>query len=116
VVLSDPEGNEFCVLEPRPGYTTTESLAAIVVDAVDPLALASFWAEATGWRIGAQEPVIVGLRAPTGRDPWLEFLHTAERKERPNRLRPLLRHGSVLATAEARTDPEGNEFSLLRRP
>jgi hypothetical protein len=116
VVLSDPEGNEFCVLEPRPGYTTTESLAAVVVNAVEPLALASFWAEATGWRIGAREPVIVGLRAPTGRGPWLEFLRTSERKERPNRVRFLVRHDSRLTTAPGRADPEGNEFLLLEWP
>jgi predicted enzyme related to lactoylglutathione lyase len=111
-VLIDPEGNEFCVLEPRPGYTSTEALAAIVVDALDPLALASFWTAQSGWRIGAQEPVIVGLRAPTGRGPWLEFLRTTEPKERPNRLRLAL-SGVPDAPNRANSDPEGNEFVLL---
>lgn len=106
------EGNEFCVLEPRPGYISTEALAAIVVDALDPLALASFWTIRTGWRIGAQESVIVGLRAPTGRGPWLEFLRTMEPKERPNRLRLALA-GAPDAPDRPNTDPEGNEFLLL---
>ena len=32
VVLADPEGNEFCVLEPRPVYRDTGPVAAVVVD------------------------------------------------------------------------------------
>jgi len=109
VVLADPAGNEFCVLEPRPGYTTTETLAAVVVDSLDPAAQAAFWSELTGWRAGSEVPgVIVGLRAPDGRGPWLEFLRTGEPKRHPNRLRPIVRtHRS------ATTDPEGNEFSLV---
>jgi predicted enzyme related to lactoylglutathione lyase len=108
-VMIDPEGNEFCVLEPRPRYTAT--VAAIVVDAVDPLSLASFWAETTGWRIGAQEPVIVGLHAPTGRGSWLEFLLTTEPRRHPNRLRLGVAGGP--GPAGVRVDPEGNEFFLL---
>lgn len=111
-VLIDPEGNEFCVLEPRPGYTSTEALAAIVVDAFDPLKLASFWTGQSGWRIAAQEPAIVGLRAPTGRGPWLEFLRTTEPKEHPNRLRLALA-GVPDAPNRINSDPEGNEFVLL---
>ncbi|GHF86190.1 hypothetical protein GCM10017566_70100 [Amycolatopsis bartoniae] len=112
VVLADPAGNEFCVLEPRPGYTTTESLAAIVVDSLDPLAQATFWTTHSGWRIAAREQVIVGLRAPTGRGPWLEFLRTEEPKQSPNRIRLAL----AGAPAGNSTDPEGNEFILLDQP
>jgi predicted enzyme related to lactoylglutathione lyase len=108
-VMIDPEGNEFCVLGPRPRYTTT--VAAIVVDAVDPLPLASFWAETTGWRIGAQEPVIVGLRDPSGRGSWLEFLLTTEPRHHPDRLRLGVAGGP--GQAGVRVDPEGNEFLLL---
>ncbi|GAB2973863.1 hypothetical protein GCM10017788_71380 [Amycolatopsis acidiphila] len=110
-VLIDPEGNEFCVLEPRPGYTSTEALAAIVVDALDPLELASSWTGPSGWRIAAREPVIVGLRAPTGRGPWLEFLRSAEPKERPNRLRLAL--AGAPGAERVDRDQEGNEFVLL---
>ncbi|GAB3571934.1 VOC family protein [Amycolatopsis endophytica] len=136
VVLADPEGNEFCVLEPRPGYTTTEAVAAIVVDTHDPLALATFWAEAAGWRIGNQEPVIVGLRAPTGRGPWLEFLRAGDTKTIKNRLHldvaPFADGDTAAESArlcglgahridigqrdvpwEVLADPEGNEFCVL---
>lgn len=113
-VLIDPEGNEFCVLEPRPGYTSTEALAAIVVDALDPASLSTAWTEPSGWRIVNREPVIVGLRAPTGRGPWLEFLRTAEPKQTPNRLRLALA-GSP-GTVRVERDQEGNEFTLLDQP
>src|SRR6476659_9481502 len=48
-VLADPEGNEFCVLDPRPVYRDTGPVAAVVVDCPDPAAVAGFWALATGW-------------------------------------------------------------------
>ncbi|MTD53590.1 VOC family protein [Amycolatopsis pithecellobii] len=111
-VMIDPGGNEFCVLEPRPGYPSTEALAAIVVDALDPMALASEWMVRSGWRIGSQQQVIVGLRAPTGRGPWLEFLRTDEPKERPNRVRLALA-GEPGAPGRVGRDSEGNEFVLL---
>ena len=36
VVLADPEGNEFCVLEPRDRHIGRGPIASIVVDAADP--------------------------------------------------------------------------------
>jgi len=107
-VMIDPEGNEFCVLEPRPGYTSGGALAAIVVDSLDPAAIAAFWSAAIGWPAAARQEAIVGLRAPSGRGPWLEFLRTAEPKKRANRLRL-----EITGSAEL-TDPEGNEF-LVRQ-
>src|ERR1700720_1975486 len=41
-VLADPEGNEFCVLEPRPVYRDTGPVAAVVADCADPRALTPF--------------------------------------------------------------------------
>jgi hypothetical protein len=43
VVLADPEGNEFCVLDPRPVYRDTGPVAAVVADCANPAALAAFW-------------------------------------------------------------------------
>ncbi|MEV7554079.1 VOC family protein [Amycolatopsis sp. NPDC089917] len=134
VVLADPEGNEFCVLEPREQYEGTGAIASVVVDALDPERLARFWAAALGWEIGVREESIVGLRPPDGRGPWVEFLASQDDKLRRNRLRFEIaprrggsraaevrrlralgapgqgsaRHGSV-----AMVDPEGNEFSVL---
>jgi hypothetical protein len=36
VVLADPEGNEFCVLEPREMYMDTGPVAAVITDCADP--------------------------------------------------------------------------------
>jgi hypothetical protein len=126
IVMADPEGNEFCVLEPRPEYAATGALAAVVMDAVDPAELARFWSAATGWPQVTASPKTVSLRAPHGRGPWLELVWTGEPHESPNRvwvdLRPgkdraaevayLLELGARRVGAEL-ADPEGNEFRIL---
>ena len=48
-VLADPQGNEFCVVEPRSIYRDTGPMAAVVVDCADPRAMARFWGEARPW-------------------------------------------------------------------
>src|ERR1700746_1800859 len=50
-VLADPEGNEFCVLEPRPVYLDTGPIAVVVADCSDPRALARFWDGAMDWTL-----------------------------------------------------------------
>ncbi len=55
VVLADPEGNEFCVLEPRDRHVGRGPIASIVVDAADPAAVARFWVAASGWPIAAEQ-------------------------------------------------------------
>jgi predicted enzyme related to lactoylglutathione lyase len=74
IVLADPEGNELCVLEPRERYLGAGPLAAVVIDCVDPRALAPFWAAATGWTIAGQDDDLVSLHAPHGRPPDVELL------------------------------------------
>jgi predicted enzyme related to lactoylglutathione lyase len=74
-VMADPEGNEFCVLEPREVYRDTGPVAAIVTDADDPEDLASFWVDAAGWQVRTEdEPGFARLRSPDGAGPYLEFL------------------------------------------
>jgi predicted enzyme related to lactoylglutathione lyase len=137
VVLADPEGNEFCVLEPRERYAGSGTVASILIDAHAPERLAGFWAGITGWSIEAREgDVLVGLRAPSGRGPWLEFLRTDDVKRVKNRVHPdvappagadhaaavseVLAFGAVPADLGGRSlpwrvlaDPEGNEFCVL---
>lgn len=76
VVLADPEGNEFCVLEPREEYMGCGPLAAVVVDARDPTALARFWSDMTGLPVVRIHPGYASLRRPSGF--WLEFVHTVD--------------------------------------
>src|SRR5690606_20720015 len=66
VVLADPEGNELCVLDPRPEYADAGAIAAVVVDVPDPGALAPFWAAATGYAVEPQPRGDVRLVPPGG--------------------------------------------------
>lgn len=74
VVLSDPEGNPFCVLDPREMYRATGPIASIAVAARDPHAVAPFWIAASGWTVAQNEDDVVALRHPSGTGPFLEFL------------------------------------------
>ncbi|WP_332838667.1 VOC family protein [Nocardia bovistercoris] len=138
VVLADPEGNEFCVLEPREQYVDTGAIAAIVVDTTDPLRLAAFWSAASGWPLGYDTAEVAGLRSATGLGSWLEFVRTGESKSGRNRLRldltsfpaddpaleverlraagaiPLAAGSLGAAPGLPLADPETNEFCLLR--
>lgn len=131
VVLADPGGNEFCVLEHRDVYADAGRLAAIVVDARDPVALASFWSSATGWEVVRAEPGFASLRAPDGRGPWLELLRTNDPKVAKNRIHldvrgdaGLVERVRALGATSAEVgqgdvpwvvlrDPQGNEFCVL---
>jgi hypothetical protein len=136
VVLADPEGNEFCVLEPRDIYRDTGPVAAIVVGAGDPAALAPFWAAAAGWTIERDEGDIAGLRSPAGTGPYLELLRVPGGKLVKDRLHPdvapypsddpaaevarLLQAGARPADVgqgdvpwTVLADPEGHEFCVL---
>ena len=136
VVLGDPEGNEFCVLEPRPIYRDTGPVAAIVVDSKEPRSLASFWALAGGWTAHGEEKGLVRLRSPHESGPYLELLTSSDVKQVKNRVHldvaPLKEDdhtaatNNLLAAGAARVeigqgevswtvlaDPEGNEFCVL---
>ncbi|MEU5811891.1 VOC family protein [Streptomyces sp. NPDC047718] len=135
-VLADPEGNEFCVLEPRKVHRDTGPLAAVVVDCADPRAMARFWNGATDWTLHEVTDERAVLRSAAGVGPYLEFLRTPDVKTVPDRihldllpypgddpaaevarLRALgatdldVGQGDVPWTCMA--DPEGHEFCVL---
>jgi predicted enzyme related to lactoylglutathione lyase len=138
VVLADPEGNEFCVLDPRDRYTDAPGLAAIVLDANDPERLAAFWTEATGWSVGDRDDHGVSLRHPNDRPPDLDLIRVPEPKSVKGRAHLDVHppadgdQGVEVARLEALgavaadvgqgpdvswvvlADPEGNEFCVLR--
>lgn len=106
VVLADPDGNEFCVLEPRDEYRGIGPVAAVVFDALDPPAQAAFWAELTGLPVTRSHPQYASLRQE-GRF-WVEFI----RVDTPQRVRNRV-HLVLAAEDDAdlpQTDPEGNEI------
>ena len=137
VVMADPEGNEFCVLEPRDEYRDTGPVAAILTDCADPAALARFWAGAAGWPVTRTEdaarwaPLTRGGGTVPGVPPG------TRRKTVKNRIHPdvapyrgedpaaevarLRAAGATLADVgqgndvsfTVLADPEGNEFCVL---
>ncbi len=136
-VLADPEGNEFCVLEPRSVYRDTGPIAAVVVDCADPRAMARFWDAGMDWTLHEVTDDQAVLRSAKGVGPYLEFVRTPDVKTVWNRvhldLRPypnddqaaevarLLALGATLADVgqgddvhwTVLADPEGNEFCVL---
>jgi len=136
-VLADPEGNEFCVLEPRPVYLDTGPIAAVVVHCSDPRALARFWDGAMDWTLHQVNDDFASLRSAKGVGPYLEFIRVPGEKTVKNRIHLDLRPypGDDQAAEVARlqalgatpadvgqgddvpwtvlADPEGNEFCVL---
>jgi hypothetical protein len=135
-VLADPEGNVFCVLEPREIYRDTGPIAAVVVDCADPRAMAGFWGETMDWTLHEVTDDRALLRSAEGVGPYLEFLRTPHLKDTWNRvhldLLPYPLDGQAAEVARLRTlgatdadvgqgdvpwkvlaDPEGNIFCVL---
>jgi hypothetical protein len=73
VVLADPEGNPFCVMEDRPEYTDTGPVAALPLDSADPDRDTAFWAWLTGWTADPVGGAPHALRHPSRRGPLLEL-------------------------------------------
>ena len=137
-VLADPEGNLFCVLEPREIYRDTGPIAAVVVDCADPRVMARFWGEAVGWTVHEVSGDHARLRSAEGVGPFLEFLRTpgGDPVWKRAHLDVLPHRGDDQAAEVARlrelgatpadvgqgdvswvvlADPEGNEFCVLGR-
>jgi hypothetical protein len=137
-VLADPEGNVFCVLEPREIYRDTGPIAAVVVDCDDPRAMAGFWDDALDWTLHEVTDDHAVLRSAKGVGPYLEFLRTPGVRAVHNRIHlDLLPHpvddqeaevarllalgattadvGQGAVSWKVLADPEGNEFCVLGR-
>ena len=135
-VLADPEGNLFCVLEPRPVYADTGPIAAVVVDCTDPRSLARFWEEATDWTLHEVTDGGARLRSAQGVGPYLELVRSSDATTARHRvhldLKPYAGDDQAAEVARLRNlgatdadvgqgdvpwtvlaDPEGNEFCVL---
>jgi hypothetical protein len=132
-VLTDPEGNAFCVMEDREVYRDTGPIAALPLDSSDPDRDAAFWTEITGWVPWAEIPGATTLRHPSGVGPLLELCHEPEPKRGKNRLHldvrrdaedndiveRVLEWGATPLTDPTDhpwlvfADPSGNEFCIL---
>lgn len=134
-VMADPEGNVFCVLEPRAIYEDTGPIAAVVVSCADPRAMARFWNEAMDWTLHEVTDDLARLQSAAGVGPYLEFVRVPDITVWTRvhlDLRPYLRDDQAAEVARLRSlgaadadigqgdvpwvvliDPEGNEFCVL---
>ncbi|MGR6321484.1 VOC family protein [Micromonospora soli] len=107
----------------------------LTVDAEDPSRLAHWWAEALGYQVVADKPDEVEIRRSPDELPGIVFVPVSAPKEGKNRLHIDLRPDDQEAEVErlvdmgARhvdigqadaawtvlSDPEGNEFCVLRQ-
>lgn len=85
VVMADPEGNEFCVIEKTPDNVDTGAIASITMDCANPAAIAPFWSAAMGMSIDRGDEDFVALRPASGRGPWLALDRVPEPKIVKNR-------------------------------
>lgn len=138
IVMADPEGNLFTVLEPRELYRGTGPIAAVVVDCSDPRAMVRFWGEAIEWTVHELTDDRALLRSVKGVGPYLEFRRKPDDEAVSNRIHldvmadPVEDQVKEVARLEdlgARqtdvgqgdvswvvlTDPVGNEFCVLGR-
>ncbi len=108
VVLADPEGNPFCVMEDRAEYTDTGPIAALPLDSADPDRDAEFWSWLTGWT-GVTSVAPRALRHPSARGPLLELCREAGPKgAAKNRLHLDVR-------LETGDDPDGVAAGITER-
>lgn len=85
-VMSDPEGNEFCILEPRREYRRSGPLAAVVTHSEDPLTVGRFWSALVGAPMIRTHSEYTSVRYGGTADPALEFVRHPNPPEGQGRL------------------------------
>jgi len=72
VVLADPEGNEFCVIEPENLFLAgCGRLGSITCDGSPTVGY--FWSEALGWPLVWDQDDETAIRAPDGTGPFITW-------------------------------------------
>jgi predicted enzyme related to lactoylglutathione lyase len=129
VVLADPEGNEFCVIEPWNNFLAGCEFGALSSDGSQQVGY--FWSEAIGWPLTWDQDEETAIRSADG-GPIISWGGPPVRpKTGPNRLyfefttddlpaeaKRLTSLGAAQLAADddrvAMTDPDGNEFYLIK--
>jgi predicted enzyme related to lactoylglutathione lyase/catechol 2,3-dioxygenase-like lactoylglutathione lyase family enzyme len=135
VVLADPEGNEFCIIEPTNNFLATcGRFGSITCDG--PREVGYFWSEALGWPLVWDQDEETAIRAPDGTGPFITWGPQDAPKIGKNRLHldiapsadvdqraEVARLVSLGATRVdigqgdvdwvVMADPDGNEFCVL---
>jgi len=72
VVLADPEGNEFCIIEPNTNFLAgCPRLGAINADGTRATGL--FWSEVLGWPLVWDQDDETAIRRPDGTGPIIQW-------------------------------------------
>ncbi len=72
VVLADPEGNEFCIIEPHNNFLAgCPRLGAINADGTRQVG--QFWSEVLGWPLIWDQEEETAIRAPDGTGPIIQW-------------------------------------------
>lgn len=79
VVLADPEGNPYCVMEERAAYLDAGPVAALPLDVADPDRERDFWSWLTGW-VPVEGSGLLSLQHSSHRGPLLELCREAQSK------------------------------------
>ncbi|AWW41946.1 VOC family protein [Streptomyces cadmiisoli] len=135
VVLADPEGNEFCVLEPGNGFLAgCGFIGALACDGSQ--AVGYFWSKALGWPLVWDQSPETAIQSPNGGtkitwggpplmpDPGKDLhLDLAPDDDQQAEVERLLSLGAKRLnstpgkddSAVLLADPDGNEFRVLTR-
>ncbi|MET1061593.1 MAG: VOC family protein, partial [Aeromicrobium sp.] len=136
VVLADPEGNEFCVIEPGNGFLAdTGTIGALSSDGSQ--AVGYFWSQALGWPLVWDEDEETAIQSPDGGTKIAWGGPPVRPKTGKNRLHLDLSPADGEQAAEVErlialgasrvdigqgdvdwvvmADPDGNEFCVLAR-
>lgn len=135
VVLADPEGNEFCIIEPNNSFLAgCGRLGSITCDGSPDAGY--FWSRALGWPLVWDQDGETAIRAPDGIGPFITWgppvhpkvaknrLHldlvSASKDDLPAQVDRLVSLGASRADAGqgdddkvVMLDPDGNEFWVL---
>lgn len=136
VVLADPEGNEFCIIEPDNNFLADcGRLGSITCDGTREVGY--FWSEALGWPLVWDQDEETAIRAPDGTGPLITWggpplapkigknrLHIdiappgdVDQRAEVDRLIALgatrIDIGQGDVTWVVMADPDGNEFCVL---
>ncbi len=139
VVLADPEGNEFCIIEPTNNFLSTcERLGAINCEGTQ--AVGYFWSKALGWPLVWDQNEETAIREPGATGPLITWsgppvapklrknrshldIAASDGGDRTTQLGEVDRLVSLGASRidigqgdvgwVVMTDPDGNEFCVL---
>ena len=136
VVLADPEGNEFCILEPYNNWVAGCGRLG-TINADGSRQVGQFWSEALGWPLFWDQDEETAIRSPNGAGPIIQWsgpplmkkfgknrLHLdiapPEHVSQDHEVERLIRLGATRVDIGQRdidwvvmADPDKNEFCVL---